>query len=355
MTEFENDRRGELLPAGSRPARRRIDEGPTGAWGLFLMTAFFVPFIWFAPKLLTAIYLVVTFGVIGIIGKIRRETFRHLVFNNDWVILSVLGMFLVSWIMAGLNPLVPRDLIRGLWDSLWGIPELPTTRNFVSAAFWRTVNWTFFGEWQTRGWSDATGFYLIWLIPALFVSKWDESIEISKSLFTHRGKGFLNFFLKDGLSEIVRKLLGIRWVVILGAIVASLATTGCGRNLESELQALQNKPVAETSEEAKILYDEVEKFVHDLEEYKASGGEVPTELVVRATALRAQRAAQRGVAAVREGRIWATVKSWFNFGGEGGNNTPLTPEEKLEKMKKKGEELGIDIFSNKPPDPKRWP
>lgn len=187
-------------------ATQRIDKGPSGPVGIFFMALYLVGLLYFAPTLLTFVYLGITVAVIALVANVRRDRFVDYIFNNDWVLWSALGMFLVSWIMAGLNPLVPRDLIKGFWDTLWGVPKIPSTSSFVWGALWRTINWTFHGAWRTSGWADAAGTYFLWSCIAIFVSKWDESIVLAQRIWE---RGIVNYLLKDAGAELFWKVTGI--------------------------------------------------------------------------------------------------------------------------------------------------
>ncbi len=344
---------------------RRIDEGPSGPVGIFFMVAYLVGLLYFAPTLLTSVYLVLTVGVIAIVAKIRRDRFRDLILNNDWIVLSVLGMFLVSWIIAALNPLTPRDPIKGAWDTLWGVPRFPSASSFVWGAIWRTINWTFHGAWRTNGWANATGTYFLWLIPAIFVSKWDEALVlVGWVIHSFSEPGWLKsagtFLVKDGLAEgfwgILRSFFRVVIVTIaLGSAVA------CGPNIDKQLKVLESKSAPTTSEEAKARIDEVVEFEQLVKDAQESGATVPDGAIARVEVLKAKLETKKFVAEIKEGKIWAQIKNFLGFGESVSKEEieqELTPEkEKKEKEKLEQEKLkkDVDLFGEKPFNKDRWP
>lgn len=146
-------------------------------------------------------------------------------------------------------------------------------------------------------------------------------------------------------------------------VVALLATVACGGpNLEKSLTALENKAAPANAEEAKARLGELAEFQQGLDDYRDSGGEVPTGLVARAGALKLKLEAQKGFAELKEGKLWAKVKNFFGFGekvSEAELERALTPAEREKKRREKLEqedlEYDVDLSGKRPFNKERWP
>lgn len=192
-------------------------KNPAGILEWVLMILFWM-LVWVTgPGWLTVLYLGLTLGVLWLIAKIAdtdEVTFWSLLLDNNWVFPAVVGMALVSWFMSYMNPLTPQTPVEWLKGLLTGTPK-----TFGGHAVWAFFNKIYFGKAATRGWSHAAVTYVLWIVPAIIVSYWDEVAEKWKKMkMEHKGDSegllkllvkFGKFLLKDGIAEIFWSKVGL--------------------------------------------------------------------------------------------------------------------------------------------------
>jgi len=176
-----------------------------GPFGATCMVLFCLALLFLGPGfLLTTTYFAMTFVVLKLIAKIKKVRIIEILENNNWVFFSVVGMFILSAIMAHLNPLVPATRGAALLEGIKSFFGFQSNIKLHDSMLWSMINRLFFGKAFTRGWTNAEFSYFWWSIPAFIVSFWDETVGFFGKLFAHLGKGegLANFALKDGLMEL---------------------------------------------------------------------------------------------------------------------------------------------------------
>ena len=107
-------------------------------------------------------------------------SFRRAVGNNNWVFPTILMMAIFCAGMNSLNPYHPDPVGTGLWVFFGGEPPLHDP--WAEDSIWGMANYFYFGEVFTNGWGSAAFTYILWCVPALFVSYTDDAVEFTRGL-----------------------------------------------------------------------------------------------------------------------------------------------------------------------------
>jgi len=132
-------------------------------WQHFMMVAFLVLFVLLGPGTwwLKATFLIATLLIVKILATKRGKTFRYAMWEeNNWIFFAVVGMSIVSGLMAYMNPIRPHSFTA------------------FRHPVWAFFNKMYFGK-LAGGWSMACKHLLFpWALPFAFVvSFWDNVVE----------------------------------------------------------------------------------------------------------------------------------------------------------------------------------
>ena len=180
----------------------------TGPFGVFMMIVFWILLLIFGPgKILTLTFLIMTFVILNLIARIKGVSFGKVVGNNNWVLWSVLGMFVICMIAAYFNPLIPQAKGSVFLESVKNLFGFQSKVKLHDSVFWSMLNRLFLGKAFSNGWRIASGTYFVWAVVATFVSYTEEMLDLIKRIAVHLGKGesLVSFGIKDWFMEQVWK------------------------------------------------------------------------------------------------------------------------------------------------------
>jgi len=182
-----------------------------GPFGLAMMIIFWLAVLKYGYTGLTLLFLL--FFLLGMFficalknkragGGSNWAAFWKALEDNNWVFRACFCMLLVSGFMWWITPGSTINPLKAALNAAKDLIE--PTDPWASNGFW-----SFFLAGD--GWGKVVMSYLWWTLLAIPVSFADEVKGAIKVVFSKKGEGMGmgNFLLKDGIAEILWKLIGI--------------------------------------------------------------------------------------------------------------------------------------------------
>ncbi|HBB49753.1 TPA: hypothetical protein DEQ22_02970 [Candidatus Nomurabacteria bacterium] len=190
------------------------EERRTGPFGLLMMVLFWLIVLKYGYTALTLVYLALIMGGFLLLASLTRDgdesigaAFRKRLCNNDWVFRVCALMVLFSGVMWYFTPGATLNPIKYTLNELKELVSMAPQDPYANDGIFSGLRNFLIGE---DGWGQVAISYIWWSIVAIPISFTDEVIGVFKGIWGQKKEGgFAKFLLKDGIAEIIWKILGI--------------------------------------------------------------------------------------------------------------------------------------------------